>query len=89
MRNDALHGGSPLAAHGPGWLAPTIQKAHERSEIFGLHTTTRPDYDVLPSPELNLKIEQSRALYAHALPVMETLREQIANTQSMIVLTDA
>lgn len=51
MRNDALHGGSPLAAHGPGWLAPTIQKAHERSEIFGLHTTTRPDYDVLPSPE--------------------------------------
>ncbi|MEX3935266.1 sigma-54-dependent Fis family transcriptional regulator [Paraburkholderia phymatum] len=72
-----------------GWLTPSIQKAHERSETFGLNATMRPDYDVLTQSELRMKLEQNRALCAHATPVMETLREQIANTQSMIVLTDA
>ncbi|WP_118184323.1 sigma-54-dependent Fis family transcriptional regulator [Paraburkholderia phosphatilytica] len=71
------------------WLTPAIQKAHERSETFGLSAATRPDYDVLPTSELALKLEQSRVLCVHATPVMETLREQIVNTQSMIVLTDA
>jgi sigma-54 dependent transcriptional regulator, acetoin dehydrogenase operon transcriptional activator AcoR len=72
-----------------GWLIPAIRKAHERSETFGLNTSTRPDYDVLTEGELLLKLEQNRVLCAHATPVMETLREQIVNTQSMIVLTDA
>ncbi|BAO92111.1 sigma-54-dependent Fis family transcriptional regulator [Caballeronia cordobensis] len=71
------------------WLIPSIRKAHERSETFGLNATTRPDYDVLTEGELLLKLEQNRVLCAHATPVMETLREQIVNTQSMIVLTDA
>jgi transcriptional regulator of acetoin/glycerol metabolism len=89
MRDDVHHAATPLAAHEAGWLTPSIQKSHERSEIFGLSTSTRPDYDVLPAPELTLKLEQSRVLCAHATPVMESLREQIVNTQSMIVLTDA
>ena len=72
-----------------GWLIPAIRKAHERSETFGLHAATRPDYDVLTEGDLLLKLEQNRVLCAHATPVMETLREQIVNTQSMIVLTDA
>ncbi|TKC87306.1 sigma-54-dependent Fis family transcriptional regulator [Trinickia terrae] len=71
------------------WLAPSIQKAHERSQTFGLDTSMRPDYDVLSAAELALKLEQSRVLCTHALPVMETLHEQIVNTQSMIVLTNA
>ncbi len=71
------------------WLTPCIQKAHQRSEGFGLKSSIRPDYDVLPAPDLAVKREQNRVLTAHALPVMETLREQIVNTQSMIVLTDA
>ena len=71
------------------WLIPSIRKAHERSETFGLNASTRPDYDVLTEGELLLKLEQNRVLCAHATPVMETLREQIVNTQSMIVLTDA
>jgi transcriptional regulator of acetoin/glycerol metabolism len=89
MRDDVHHAATPLATHEAGWLTPSIQKSHERSETFGLNTSSRPDYDVLPAPELTLKLEQSRVLCAHATPVMETLREQIVNTQSMIVLTDA
>lgn len=89
MRGDVHHAATPSAAREAGWLTPSIQKSHERSETFGLSASSRPDYDVLPAPELTLKIEQSRVLCAHATPVMETLREQIANTQSMIVLTDA
>lgn len=89
MRGDVRHVATPLAAHEAGWLTPSIQKSHERSETFGLCSSSRPDYDVLPAPELTLKLEQSRILCAHATPVMESLREQIVNTQSMIVLTDA
>ncbi|VXC92783.1 Fis family GAF modulated sigma54 specific transcriptional regulator [Burkholderia sp. 8Y] len=72
-----------------GGLIPAIRKAHERSETFGLNASTRPDYDVLTNADLLLKLEQNRVLCAHATPVMESLREQIVNTQSMIVLTDA
>jgi sigma-54 dependent transcriptional regulator, acetoin dehydrogenase operon transcriptional activator AcoR len=87
MRNDIGH--DVAAVGGAVWRTPLICDSHERSEAFGLTTSSRPDYDVLPASELNLKLEQSRVLYAHAMPVMATLREQILNTQSMIVLTNA
>lgn len=89
MHDDVRHAPAASAPREAGWLTPSIQKSHERSETFGLSTSMRPDYDVLAPVELTLKLEQSRVLCAHATPVMETLREQIANTQSMIVLTDA
>lgn len=89
MRDDVEQAAGSRAAHPAGWPAPSIQKAHERSETFGLQVSARPDYDVLSSAALVLKREQSRVLCAHAMPVMETLHEQIVNTQSMIVLTDA
>ncbi|KAA1011274.1 sigma-54-dependent Fis family transcriptional regulator [Paraburkholderia panacisoli] len=89
MRDDTSHASTPLTTRESGWLTPSIQKAHDRSETFGLCASTCPDYDVLPRAELQLKLEQSRVLCAHATPVMETLHEQIVNTQSMIVLTDA
>jgi sigma-54 dependent transcriptional regulator, acetoin dehydrogenase operon transcriptional activator AcoR len=89
MRNDPDGGDIEPARHEPGWLTPSIQRSHERSETYGLSTSMRPDYDVLSAADLALKREQSRILCAHAAPIMETLREQIANTQSMIVLTDA
>ena len=89
MRDDVRHATSSLANREAGGLTPLIQKAHLRSETFGLNTSTKPDYDVLPAAELVLKLEQSRVLCMHAMPVMETLHEQIVNTQSMIVLTDA
>ncbi|MEK6355651.1 MAG: sigma-54-dependent Fis family transcriptional regulator [Burkholderia cenocepacia] len=89
MRDDVEQAAGSRAAHPAGWPAPSIQKAHERSETFGLQVSARPDYDVLSNAALVLKREQSRVLCVHAMPVMETLHEQIVNTQSMIVLTDA
>ena len=89
MRDDVRHAVTPMAPREAGWLTPSIQKSHERSETFGLSAAMRPDYDVLPAAELMLRLEQSRVLCAHATPVMESLHEQIVNTQSMIVLTDA
>jgi len=96
MRND-VHRATQLATHlattpgdAPvGRLTSEILKAHERSETFGLRVSARPDYDVLASAALELKREQNHVLCMHAMPVMETLHEQIANTHSMIVLTDA
>jgi len=65
-----------------------IRLAHERSRQFGLSHLERPDFSVLPRPELHTALDQSRFLYQHAAPVMETLYEQIANTHSMVLLTD-
>ncbi|SAL82819.1 Fis family transcriptional regulator [Caballeronia choica] len=88
MHNDA---GRHVAVPGETalWVAESICTSHQRSEAYGLTTSGAPDYDVLPVAELNLKLEQNRVLCVHALPVMATLQEQIVNTQSMIVLTDA
>ena len=72
MRDDVEQAAGTRAAHPAGWPAPSIQKAHERSETFGLQVSARPDYDVLPSSALVLKREQSRVLCVHAMPVMET-----------------
>lgn len=66
-----------------------IKQSHERSRSFGLSDTMRPDYGVLSEADLRLKREQNRALSTHALPVIETLYGQIANTHSMVVLTDS
>jgi transcriptional regulator of acetoin/glycerol metabolism len=89
MRNVVHRPAQAMAGGESSWLTPCIQKAHERSESYGLVTNSRPDYDILPASELALKVEQNRILCAHAMPVMETLREQIVNTESMVVLTDA
>ncbi|WP_179401307.1 sigma-54-dependent Fis family transcriptional regulator [Burkholderia guangdongensis] len=89
MRDDVDPADGQTALRPAGWPAPPIQKAHERSETFGLCVSARPDYDILSNAGLGLKREQNRVLCAHAMPVMETLHEQIVNTQSMIVLTDA
>ncbi|MBP0590329.1 sigma-54-dependent Fis family transcriptional regulator [Paraburkholderia sp. LEh10] len=83
------HCASSVSAGASGWSSPSIQKSHERSEKFGLNASMRPDYNVLTDGELRMKLEQNHALCVHATPIMETLREQIVNTQSMIVLTDA
>ncbi|MDS0858755.1 sigma-54-dependent Fis family transcriptional regulator [Burkholderia pseudomultivorans] len=89
MRDDVHQAAGSQATLSAGWPPPSIQKAHERSETFGLRVSERPDYDVLSNAGLVLKREQNRVLCVHAMPVMETLHEQIVNTQSMIVLTDA
>ena len=65
-----------------------ILKAHERSAAFGIARSALPDFSPLGRGDLTLILDQNRVLHAHALPVMETLYEQIVNTHNMVILTD-
>jgi sigma-54 dependent transcriptional regulator, acetoin dehydrogenase operon transcriptional activator AcoR len=67
----------------------TIEKAHQRSAAHGLTEGAEPDFSPIGRSELSLLIDQNRVLHTHALPVMETLYEQIINTHNMVILTDA
>jgi transcriptional regulator of acetoin/glycerol metabolism len=46
-----------------------------------------PDFGVAARGQMNQALEENRFLYQHAAPIMETLYHQIANTQSMVLLT--
>ncbi len=78
---------SPLAdlpAH-----AERIEQSHLRCAALGLTRVQRPDFEPLVRGDLALARERNQRLFTHAAPVMEMLFEQIVNTESMIVLTDA
>lgn len=70
---------------GPGVIA----EAHRRSASYGLRPYESPDFCPVRQNELKTQIERSQSLFTYALPVMETLYDQIVNTQSMVILTDA
>ena len=90
MRNTSFSQG--LAQHGPGVIPALsnlmIEHAHQRSAAYGIPRTAAPDYGPLGKSDLKQLLEQNRALYQHAVPVMETLYEQIINTHNMVILTD-
>ena len=65
-----------------------IEKSHERSAAFGIARTAKPDFSPLGRADLSVLLEQNRILHAHALPIMETLYDQIINTHNMVILTD-
>jgi transcriptional regulator of acetoin/glycerol metabolism len=69
-------------------FAPQIRASHERSQRFGLTERDKPDFSSSPAV-LGSALEQNRNLLSHALPVMETLYQQIVNTHNMVILTDA
>jgi sigma-54 dependent transcriptional regulator, acetoin dehydrogenase operon transcriptional activator AcoR len=81
------------APAGPAPLAPPrqafIERSHQRSEALGLKRHEKSGFDPLIRSDLNLARERNQRLYTHAAPVMQLLYEQIVNTESMIVLTDA
>jgi transcriptional regulator of acetoin/glycerol metabolism len=84
---------APLEPPGCGVLtrevfAPQIRASHERSQRFGLSSRDKPDFSTSRSV-LATALEQNRNLLSHALPVMETLYQQIVNTHNMVILTDA
>ncbi|MGE8366128.1 sigma-54-dependent Fis family transcriptional regulator [Cupriavidus sp.] len=84
--------GVPPAATGnpaEGERPDLIAQAHQRSEAYGLRPYESPDFCPVLQSELKTQIERSQSLFTHALPVMETLYDQIVNTQSMVILTDA
>jgi hypothetical protein len=39
MRDEVYPAATSMVAREPGWLTPSIQKSHERSETFGLSTS--------------------------------------------------
>ncbi|WP_455288149.1 sigma-54-dependent Fis family transcriptional regulator [Cupriavidus necator] len=81
----ALHAVDPADPERGGLIA----RAHARSAGFGLDAHHAPGYDAIGARALGELVDASRDLYRHALPVMETLHAQIANTDSMVLLTDS
>lgn len=72
-----------------GLMDPTlITSSHQRCTGFGLAESDIPDFGKISKLELAERLEINRALYSHALPVMESLYEQISNTHNMVILTD-
>jgi len=70
-------------------IASMIATSHQRSEQFGLCPDSRPDFNPIAGADLSQLVEHNRLLYSHAVPAMETLYQQIANTHNMVLLTDA
>ena len=66
-----------------------IEQSHQRCSALGLKRIERPDFEPLIRSDLSLARDRNNRLSTHAAPVMELLAEQIVNTESMIVLTDA
>jgi transcriptional regulator of acetoin/glycerol metabolism len=66
-----------------------IESSRRRSAAYGLTENAQPDFSLARRPDFSMLLDQNHALCAYALPVMDTLHEQIVNTHSMVVLTDA
>jgi len=66
-----------------------LAQAHARSTAVGLRAHERPDFAPLSRLALRELLDTNHALFAHARPVMENLHAQIADTQSLVLLTDA
>ena len=69
--------------------AELIEQSHLRCAALGLTRVERPDFEPMVRGDLAVARERNQRLFTHAAPVMEMLFEQIINTESMIVLTDA
>jgi len=76
--------GGPSPAH-----TTAIEHSHERCVALGLSRIERLDHSPLGRTDLTVARDRNLRLYSHAAPVMEMLHEQIVNTDSMVVLTDA
>ncbi len=72
-----------------GRVPAVIETSWRRCLEAGLEWGNAPDFDPLRRDALETMRERDADLISHARPVMETLHEQIANTQSMVVLSDA
>ena len=66
-----------------------INRSHDRCAALGLSRIERPDLGLLGRADLEITRSRNLRLHQHAAPVMELLYDQIVNTHSMVVLTDA
>ncbi|WP_044529852.1 sigma-54-dependent Fis family transcriptional regulator [Herbaspirillum sp. B65] len=87
----ALLGAAPLVqAATDGVLdLQAIERSHQRSSSYGITRGQQPDLPVLSRADLAQALEANQTLSGHARPVMETLYDQIRNTHSMVILSDA
>jgi len=69
--------------------AMLIETSWDRSRRHGLSANQSQEFHAVATTDLRLLREQHRELMLHAAPVMETLHQQIIDTESMVVLTDA
>ncbi|KAF1019906.1 MAG: Acetoin catabolism regulatory protein [Paracidovorax wautersii] len=65
-----------------------LAQSRQRSRDFGLAASRAPDPELPSHADMAELLSRNEALRTHARPVMETLREQIAGTDSMVLLTD-
>ncbi len=72
-----------------GMLPAIIESSWRRCLANGPRLESKSEFDPGRHDTLDLMRQRNKALVSHALPIMETLYEQIANTQSMVVLSDA
>ncbi len=80
---------SMAATTGAPVRSALIEQSHQRCSALGLKRIERPDFEPLVRSDLTVARDRNLRLSSHAAPVMELLAEQIVNTESMIVLTDA
>jgi len=66
-----------------------LRRAHGRSAGFGLDAAQVPDYHPLSRRALGERVDDNRALYRLALPVMADLYRQVAGTDSLVLLSDS
>ncbi|HSW24885.1 MAG TPA: GAF domain-containing protein [Burkholderiaceae bacterium] len=66
-----------------------INRSHDRCAALGLSRIEAPDLGLLGRADLEIARSRNLRLLQHAAPVMELLHDQIVNTHSMVVLTDA
>ncbi len=66
-----------------------ITASHTRSKGYGIDVTDEPDFSPQSKAKLSQGLDENKFLLEHAMPVMETLHEQIANTHNMVLLTSS
>ena len=64
-----------------------IIESHIRSKAYGIDRADVPDFSPRSPVALAQRLDENKFLLEHAMPVMETLHEQIANTHNMVLLT--
>ena len=71
-----------------GLIPPTIAQSWQRSSAKGLPSQSI-DFSPCQAAELRAELEKHAVLLDHATPVMEMLHQQIIDSHSMVVLTNA
>ncbi len=81
----------PIAAglNLPHQHVETIDQSHQRCVALGVSRIERPDLSSLGRPDLAIVRERNARLHDNAAPVMALLHDQIVDSDSMVVLTDA